>query len=766
MAVLVLTGYYFCLPDPLFHAPYSTVIESRNGELLGARIAADGQWRFPESDSIPGKFEQCVLHFEDEYFYYHPGINPVSAMRALWQNIRSGKVVSGGSTITQQVIRLSRKGRKRTYLEKGIEAVLATRLELGYSKKSILNFYASHAPFGSNVVGLDVAAWRYFGVQPQQLSWAESATLAVLPNAPALIYPGKNQEELLKKRNRLLHKLFEKRVLGETSYRLAVAEPLPQQPFPLPRHAPHLLQYGGNRRPGRKTRTTIDYSLQQRVNDIVKQHYNVLKQNDIYNAAVLVMDVKTREVLAYTGNSPTDKAHQKDVDIIHAPRSTGSIMKPLLYAAMLDAGEILPQTLIPDIPTQISGYTPENFDPKYDGAVAADHALVRSLNIPFVRMLQEYGLERFRDKLESFRLRDVNKPADYYGLTLILGGAESNLWDLCKTYAALAGTVDHYTATSSEYYSREFTEPVWAEDQEADFGKPGTEKTVFDAGSIYLTLRAMQELNRPDGNQAWRYFESSRSISWKTGTSFGNRDAWAIGVTPDHVVGVWVGNADGEGRPGLTGATSAAPLMFDVFGALPRSSSFKIPYDELAQTEVCRNSGYLATPMCPAVKRQVPRSGTRTAPCPYHHLVHLDSKRQFRVNSSCENITDMVTEPWFSLPPVMEFYFRKNHSDYKTLPPFRADCFTEDRNSMDFIYPPEGKNIILPKDFDGNTNPLVVKIAHSKPGTSVFWYLDEEYIGTTQTFHEMSILPDAGKHLITVIDRNGMELRRWIEIER
>ncbi|MBC9794491.1 penicillin-binding protein 1C [Sinomicrobium weinanense] len=763
---ILLIAYYFCLPDPLFRTPTSTVIESRNGALLGARIAEDGQWRFPETDSVPKKFEQCILHFEDAYFYTHPGFNPISIGKALVRNIRAGNVVRGGSTLTQQVIRLSRKGKKRTYFEKVLEIILATRLELRHSKKDILRLYASQAPFGSNVVGLDVAAWRYFGVQPHQLSWAESATLAVLPNAPSLVYPGKNQEKLRIKRNRLLHKLREAKLIDSTTYQLSIAEPLPQKPFPLPRTAPHLLQRMAREHPGQKVRTSIDPALQDRVNTIVKQHHEILKQNEVYNAAVLVMDVHTRQVLAYTGNTPTDKKHQKDVDIINAPRSTGSIMKPFLYAAMLDAGELLPNTLVPDIPTRISSYTPENFNPEYDGAVPAGSALTRSLNIPFVRMLQDYGLERFRDKLQAFRLRDIDRPADYYGLTLILGGAESNLWDLCKTYASLASTVNHFHETSSEYYTGEFAEPVLKANEKAGFGTVSRQKTVFDAGSIFLTFQAMRELNRPEGNEAWQYFDSTKKIAWKTGTSFGNRDAWAIGATKDYVIGVWAGNADGEGRPGLTGVTAAAPILFDVFDALPSSSWFDMPYDELVEAEVCRNSGYLASPLCPKTTAWIPHSGQRTGPCPYHHLVHLDSKRQYRVNTSCTPVTDIIAEPWFTLPPLMEHYYKNNHANYKSLPPFRADCFTDGPVAMDFIYPREDQDVILPKNFEGTTNELVVKVAHSKPGTTVFWYVDDRFLGQTRTFHEMAIIPREGKHLITVIDEFGNEIKRTVRVKK
>ncbi|WP_339630724.1 penicillin-binding protein 1C, partial [Bizionia echini] len=429
---LLLIAYYFCLPNPLFTDPTATVITSQNNRLLGAQIARDGQWRFPHNDAIPEKFKTCIIAFEDAYFYKHPGFNPISIFKAFKENLKSNGIKRGGSTLTQQVIRLSRKGQNRTYFEKVIEIILATRLELRESKDQILAYYASNAPFGGNVVGLDAASWRYFNRDANQLSWAEHATLAVLPNAPSLIYPGKNQEQLRNKRNRLLKKLRDNGTIDSLTYQLSIAEGLPQKPYALPQTAPHLLQKVATKHSGKRVQTTVDNHLQERVNQLVKTHYNQLKQNGIHNAAVLVLDVKTRKVLTYVGNTPTDKLHQKDVDIIDKPRSTGSILKPFLYAAMLDAGDLLPNTLVADIPTQYGSYNPENYNKTYDGAVPASRALSRSLNVPSVRMLQEFGLDRFYQYLKKLELKDLSESANYYGLSLILGGAESNLWDLCK----------------------------------------------------------------------------------------------------------------------------------------------------------------------------------------------------------------------------------------------------------------------------------------------------------------------------------------------
>jgi penicillin-binding protein 1C len=763
--LVLLIFYYFSLPKQLFNDHTATVIESVEGELLGAQIADDGQWRFPHNPKVPEKFKECIVQFEDAYFYKHPGFNPASIAKAFAENIKSGSIKRGGSTLTQQVIRLSRKGKNRTYVEKVIEIVLATRLELRHSKDEILALYASNAPFGGNVVGLDMAAWRYFGRKPENLSWAESATLAVLPNAPSLIYPGKNQEILLNKRNRLLKKLFEENTIDELTYKLAIEEKLPEKPYNLPQTAPHLLQKVVRTHKGQRMVTSVKEALQLRTNEIVQNHYYRLSQNQIYNIAVLILEVKTRKVLAYVGNSPTDMAHQKDVDVIDKPRSTGSILKPFLYAGMLDAGEILPNTLVADVPTQIASYTPQNFDKEYAGAIPASKALSRSLNVPSVRMLQQFGLDRFYHYLKELKLRDVTYNANHYGLSLILGGAESNLWDLCKSYASMSSTINHYDETQGKYYTNEFTEPTFQAKDSVTYGKLSTEKTLFDAGSVYLTYKSLRDVNRPEGEENWEFFDSSKQIAWKTGTSFGFRDAWAIGTTKDYVVGVWVGNADGEGRPGLVGLSAAAPILFDVFDLLPRSKWFAQPFDELEKIAVCSKSGYRASEICEQKDSvYVQLTGLRTKPCPYHHWVHLDETESFQVNSSCYPLNKMKHTSWFVLSPLMEYYYSKNNPTYKTLPSFKSECLAEEQSVMDFIYPKESVKVFLPKDFNEQTNELVFRLAHSIANTKVFWYLDADFVGTTQTFHEMALRPSKGEHVVTVVDEFGNELKRQFEI--
>ncbi|HHQ49702.1 MAG TPA: penicillin-binding protein 1C, partial [Acidobacteria bacterium] len=556
--------FLLLVPVVRFDDPRSTVLLDSRGRLLSASIAADGQWRFAAPERVPERFARCAVLFEDRRFRWHPGVDPIAIVRAAVQDVRAGRVVSGGSTLTMQVVRLARKGRPRTLGEKLIEAVLAVRLELAAGKDRILALWAGNAPFGGNVVGLEAASWRYFGRGPEHLSWAEAATLAVLPNAPALIHPGRNRRRLLARRNALLARLLAAGDLDRESYRLALAEPLPGPPLPLPSLAPHLLERA--RRDGyagQRLRTSLSRELQERATAVVREHAARLAGNGVHNVAALIAEVGSGRVLAYVGNSggPDDPAHGGWVDLITAPRSTGSTLKPFLYAEMLEAGEVLPTELIPDIPTRVGGFAPENYDHSYSGAVPAAVALARSLNVPAVRMLRDHGVDRFWGELRAMGMTTLFRPAGGYGLTLILGGAETTLWDLGAMYAGLGRTVDEYARGVED--ARPFRPLSYL----AEGGVPGVQRRgagarLPGAAACYETLRALLEVGRPGVDAAWRRFASSRRIAWKTGTSWGHRDAWAVGVTPRHVVAVWVGNADGEGRPGLTGHASAAPVLF------------------------------------------------------------------------------------------------------------------------------------------------------------------------------------------------------------
>lgn len=768
-----LLWFIFLLPTQLFKSPTSFVIEDSNGELMGAAIAADGQWRFPANENVPDKFIQCITTFEDKRFFHHWGVDPVAFSRAIRQNLQSGKVVSGGSTLTMQVIRLSRN-KPRTVWQKIIEIIYAVRLELSYSKSEILSLYAANAPFGTNVVGLDAAAWRYYGRSADLLSWGEMATLAVLPNSPSLVHPGKNRITLQNKRNKLLDKLAAEKIIDQSTADLAKLEPIPDRPYALPRFAPHLLDrfkkdYRKNPELFHQTsiRTTVQLPLQQKVVDILNRHHAYFKANGIDNAAALVLDVETGNTLAYVGNV-SDSGNESEVDVIPAPRSPGSTLKPLLYASLLSEGAILPNTLIADIPTQIAGYTPENYDLGYDGAVPASRALARSLNIPAVKMLQNYRVERFYDKLKKLGVTTLKKPSGHYGLSLILGGGENSMWELAGIYAELARILNHQARDNGKYAPEDIRTPEYyinaiKHNSDKDLQPSG----VLDAGAIWSTFNAMEEVMRPGEEQLWQQFSSTQRIAWKTGTSFGFRDGWAIGLTPKYVVAVWVGNADGEGRPGLTGIAAAAPIMFDVFKLLPAVSWFEPPYDKLRKLPVCRLSGYKASKLCDLVDSVwVPKAGLNTQTCPYHQLVHLDKTGQFRVNSNCESPEMMQNKSWFVLPPAMEWYYKSKNQFYQPLPPYRPDCAAamEQGAVMELIYPKTGAKIYVPKEMDGSRGKTIFSVAHRNPDSQIFWHIDDKFVETTKSFHQIAVNPPPGKHTLTLVDENGERLESWFII--
>ncbi len=764
--VSVILWFLFCLPSPLFKNKTCTVLEDCNGTLLAARIADDGQWRFPNSKRVPLRFISSIIQFEDRNFFIHPGFNPFAFIRAIKQNIKAKKIVSGGSTLSMQVIRLSRKKKNRTIIEKMIEIVLALRLELTYSKPEILTLYASNAPFGGNVVGIDAASWRYFGRETEKLSWAESATLAILPNAPSLIYPGKNQELLFGKRNRLLDQLYISKIIDKETCELSKQEPLPGKPHPIPQIATHLLQRavkdGFN---GKRLQSTIDGHLQEGLNEIIENHHKILRTNEIHNACALVLEVNKGNVLAYVGNTDnTGKAeYESDVDVINAPRSTGSILKPFLFASMLSDGELLSTSLIPDIPTQIAGYVPQNFNTSFDGAVPAKRALARSLNIPAVRMLQNYGIEKFNYNLKKIGMTTLNYSPDHYGLSIILGGAEGKLWDIAGMYASMARTLNHYTVYNGKYDKGDFHPPVYIQQEEKN---PSLEEaSIFDAASIHLTFEAMVEVSRPDEDAGWRQYTSSTKVAWKTGTSFGFRDGWAVGVTPKYIVGVWVGNADGEGRPGLIGVQTAAPIMFDIFSLLKPGKWFSTPYDEMEKVGICHQSGYRATDICEPIDTiRIQKSGLRTEPCKYHRMVHLDASGKYRVNSNCESVTKMQHVSWFVLPPAMELYYKSKNPSYKELPPFRNDCETNGLSAMEIIYPKQFSKIYVPVELDGKLGKTIFQVAHRGANSTIYWHLDEFYIGCTKVTHQMALSPDEGIHTLTLVDETGESLVQKFEI--
>ncbi len=717
---------------------YSYVLYDRNDVLLGAQVAKDEQWRF-EKGKVSKKFEQAIVQYEDKRFYYHFGIDFFSIARAVRLNAREKRIVSGGSTITMQTIRLLEENPKRTYRQKIKEALLAILFELRFSKKQILSLYCENAPFGGNVVGLEAASWRYFNRPPEELSWAETAVLAVLPNQPSLVYPGVNSQILQKKRDALLHRLFEKKIIDEKTYKLSLLEKLPEKPYPLAVLAPHYLEYLKSHSNGRTTKfhTALDFNLQKNTSRILERRSNEFHKMGIDNAACLILDTRSKNVLAYCGNTGINSRNINNffVDIIQSKRSSGSLLKPFLYAAMLDSGELLPNQLVIDIPTRIGNYRPDNNIPKYSGAVPASQALTRSLNIPAIRELQAYGINRFLDILKKCGFSTLNRTSDEYGLPLILGGGEITMMEAARAYASMMNK---------------------ACGQKEDF--------PISTGSCYITMDVLSTGTRPDDEANWQKYANSKKIAWKTGTSNGNRDAWAIGVTKDYTVAVWIGNAGGGGNPDLKSVSTSAPLLFDIFSILPNSLWPEVPFMELKRQTVCTYTGFVAGQHCTQTKEcSVPKNSPIGQLCPYCRSVSLTSDEKFQAtvqDLSRENAGIYYgqipkIEKRFVLPPALEYWYKKTDLNYKSLPDFVSWHSGEESENISIIFPSQNTNVIIPVELDGSSGSMVMQAAVRSNETSIFWDLDGVFIGETKHIHELKTQASPGAHILTVTDSMG-----------
>ena len=758
--------FTFCLSNTLFDDPISTAIYSNDGRLLNAQIATDGQWRFAELDSVPDRFAIALLCYEDKRFYHHFGIDPIAVGRAIKQNIANQKVVSGASTLTMQLMRMSRKNRSRNILQKIIESIQALRTEIRYNKEEILSMYASHAPFGGNVVGLEAASWRYFGRSPFDLSWAESATLAVLPNQPSVIHPGRNRNALRSKRNNLLSDLLKEKKITKLEYDAALLEDVPSQPKPIPRLATHLLQQLKKIGPQEKIVTKIEYDIQQRAQKIVNDHYQINIQNDIHNAAVLIIENKTGNVITYVGNTESG-GHEGSVDMIQAERSSGSILKPLLYASMIDDRMLTPHMLVDDIPSYINGYTPKNYHKRFSGAVSASDALSRSLNVPSVLMLQDYGIDKFQYKLEQYGVSTLHYTADHYGLPLILGGAEVKLWDLCNIYSSMSRTLENYYQTSNKYNANDWRESSISENEQVEKNLLFV-PSHMSASAIYVTFEAMQNLSRPTESGHWEQFSSSRRLAWKTGTSYGHRDAWAVGCTKDYTIGIWAGNADGEGRPGIVGVHLAGSLLFEILNVLPAEDRwFYEPIDDMVVAHMCKESGHLAGANCTEIDTvRIPKRSAETSACPYHKKIHLDPSLRYQVDANCIDQSDIRSRSWFVLSPEVAAYYRQSHSDYQRLPGMHPRCSSSvaQDQQVSLVYPHDDASIYIPIDIDGSRQQTIAKATHQDDNSTLYWHLDGHYLGSTETFHTMSIDTEMGAHVLVVVDDDGNRVSSTFDV--
>lgn len=731
--ILFVVSVCFIQALPRFSEDYSFVVYDRAGNLLNAQVASDEQWRFPQREPLSRMYRDCAIVYEDKNFYFHFGIDPISVVRALYLNVKHQRVVSGASTLTMQVARISEKNKPRTFKQKLKESFLSLLIECAYNKGTILNLYANNAPYGGNVVGISAASRRYFSRSQTDLSIAEVATLSVLPNEPALVRPGANAPILQAKRDAVLRALVQAKRISADEYALALLEAVPEEPKALPNIVPHYAQFLKSRSKKNFAEVTIDVALQQRAAEIMETASLTASRSNVYNACAIIMENSTGNIIAYIGNTGITKKNRpvqnEAVDIVQARRSSGSLLKPFLYAASLDASIILPAQLLPDTPAQFGSFVPQNNTHYFLGAVSADEALTKSLNVPFVHLLGEYSIENFLELLRKLRLTTLTNTADYYGLPLILGGGEITLFEIVRAYRNLTVTA--------------------FEKDEADF--------PISSAACRITFDVLLNGVRPAEEKSWTYFSSSKHIAWKTGTSYGNKDAWSVGCTPDYTVGVWFGNASGVGRPEISSSVLAAPAMFKLFELLP--DSVMPPRNELRYTRLrtCSHSGFAASPYCDDTElTEIPKTTLIGGACPYCKPVALTRDEKYRITDTGNTAEIPVIKHFFTLPPAQEYYYSQAHPDYRKLPP---KLETVQNNSADFqiIYPKNYSKIFIPIDLDGKPGAFAAKAAYLEKNGELFWFLDNRFLVTTQDIHEVKISTSYGKHRLTVVDAFGNE---------
>lgn len=748
---LLLIGWLLIPPILFQQTPHSLVIEDHEGGILAVGLAKDGQWRYPIGAKVSDKYFVALQAFEDQQFYQHPGVNVFALCRAFYHNL-SGNKRQGGSTISMQLARRSLGMKKRTVYAKLLEILLAFKIELWKNKEEILLNYAVHAPFGGNVVGVEAACQRFLGYSPDRISWADACLLAILPNKPSSLIPGRNNPVLIKRRNNLLLRLWRMGKLSAQDYELAIQEPLPLRWRNIPNVTPHLLSTNKTKFPlGGRLKTDINSLVQVQVQAIVNRYCERLSPNGVTQAAALVIDLQRGKLISYVGNR-TDRRHLNadgdDFDMVQQPRSYGSLLKPFLMAYALEQGVATPTRLMPDYDLNFQGYSPQNYDRKYQGAMKLQDALAKSQNVPFVYLLKELGTAPFLSFLRKSGLTSLTKAPSFYGLSLILGGTELSLWELAKVYSGFA-------SNDRIKKSKSITSGMMASlSLNWEF-----KSLPLSDWSIYHTIQAMKEVERPGLENNWRMFARARPFAWKTGTSFGYRDAWSIGFDSRFLVAVWTGNARNLSCAGLTGISTAAPLMFDIRSRLPQANFNPPPQSGAYKQEICVLSGLASSQDCPKTTWLAPQKDSRLAVCPWHKKIFLTHDGRFRVHDQCPGFADAHSVVWWSLSPSMAYYYKINHPEYQLPPPFSPLCPKSGRESqLQLVYPETGQVIHLEQtEHNSNSNNamFVAKAIHLNPSSKVFWYSNGNLVKITIGSHEILLKPKEGLNQLSIHDIEG-----------
>ena len=694
---------------------YSKVVLDRKGEILSVFLNNEEEFHIKYDGEVPETLKIAVINYEDKKFYSHSGVDYPRILKSFFNNM-IGRKKMGASTISMQVVKLL-EPKKRTYFNKLVEVVKAYKLESEFSKEEILKIYLNNVPYGSNIVGYSGAIKMYFNKEVKDLSYAEATLLAVLPNSPGILNLKKNNDKLETKRNRLLKILLDRKLIDERQYKFSLLEKFPNKIYYYEKKAPQFSIFLKNRYPEKIIKSTLDYNLQKKLEKIVHDYSNAMKDVGINNAAVLVVNNKTKEVLAYVASQDFyDKRNNGEIDGLQAKRSPASLLKPFLFALSIDDGLIVPDSIYPDVPIYFGNFYPKNSSNTFTGMVKIEEALIKSLNIPFVKLLSDYGVDRFYYFLEN----NDNYPEDRfdkYGLSLILGTREMRPVDIAKLYMGLA----NYGKVSNLKYTL-------AEDKPKEYQQ-------FSRGASYLTLDTLSKVVRP-GNE--NLYSEQRPISWKTGTSYGMKDAWSVGVSPDYTVLVWLGNFNQKSIFSLSGVETAGNLLFKVFNIVDiNSRTFEKPTDDLKEIEIDEKTGYRKFYNVESKKVLYPKYAKLLRISPYYKKIFVDED-DMEIDSRSQNFDKRKEKIVIEYPIEVSNYFFVNG--------------VRENKNVKIAYPVQNLNIFVPKDFDGYKK-VAMKL-YNPNNEYVYWYLDEDYVGYSNEKEKFFEL-DIGKHKLTIVTENG-----------
>jgi penicillin-binding protein 1C len=748
-AVIVVSGVLLLallslLPQPQYHSDDSRILFSSQNELLRVWLNENEQYRFPKSSRISDKYKTAVLHFEDKRFYRHWGIDFFAVMRAAKQNLSAKRIESGASTITMQLARLQNPS-KRTFAAKLKEAHTALRMELWFSKDEIFEEYASLVPMGGNIIGIETASWRFFGHSAEELTWAEAALLALLPNKPSALNLKKERDNLLRRRNILLQSLAKSGAIDAETLYSAIHEPLPQGNTVWKFKTPHYAEAVASLFPGEKIlQGTIDENIQNHLEKSAKEYGIKLKEYSHVNVSVLITETVTGKIRGYLGSLDYYDAFSKGmIDGIRAHRSTGSTLKPFLYGLAMEKRQLSNKSLLEDIPVWYRGFSPQNADKHFSGLVTLEDALTRSLNVPAVNILADYGVENFYDRLQEAGLKKLFRSPEDYGLSLILGGAEASLAELTPLYSMLMNDGKR-------------TDLKWLE-SESD----SNDERLLQEITAFHIREILTNVKRPGFEEYSVYFNNHIPVAWKTGTSYGSRDAWAIGVNAEWTIGVWVGNFEGGSVNGLSGASSAAPLLFTLFNTLsdPKKELWKdFPFHADYETiRICTLSGYKASEFCPhTVDYQSAKSNDKPFICPFHQKIIVSKKYGYEVCSLCWDADDTlhVTEARYSAAVRNEL--RKIGREPTAETVHNPLCKAKNETlPFSIRYPEFGARLFLPGRDAVSEMGFVALAAHKERNAELQWFLNGIYLGNTRENHNMAITAPGGEHRLGVQDSLG-----------